>query len=128
MIVELIPGYWKNYTWVADEAKLAKLASLAQKSWHSAISSFVCVCVQYLKGHSLSKSFIWQVIMILRRKWNQRRLMSSNSMRASSAHDRMATTYTTVDPVSQGNTATYYSTAENKVSEKQSFKYTHSSR
>ncbi|KAL4222349.1 hypothetical protein ACF0H5_018387 [Mactra antiquata] len=52
-----------------------------------------------------------QVIQILRRKWNQHRLMNRSSMRASTH----ATTYTTTDPVSQCNT-TYFSTADTKVS------------
>ena len=52
--------------------------------------------------------------MIIRRKWKQRKLMSRSSMRASTANDRMATTYTTVE--SQGNTATYCSTVDNRVS------------
>ncbi|XP_060562984.1 calcitonin gene-related peptide type 1 receptor-like [Ruditapes philippinarum] len=51
-----------------------------------------------------------EVIQVLRRRWNQHKLMHRSSMRTSANH---GTTYTTMDPVTQTN-RTYCSTVDHK--------------
>ncbi|WAR14275.1 CALRL-like protein [Mya arenaria] len=66
------------------------------------MSIYECTYVYYLLNAN--------VIQLLRRKWNQHKLMSRSSLRASGGP---GATYTTMDPVTQTQ-ATYFSTAENK--------------
>ncbi|KAH3817993.1 calcitonin gene-related peptide type 1 receptor-like [Dreissena polymorpha] len=78
------------------------------EAYHIAVALFTS-----LQGAFVSMMYCFcnsEVIQVLRRRWNQHKLMYRSSARASNTH---ANTYTTTEPVTQAN-ATYFSTSDNK--------------
>ncbi|XP_052805715.1 calcitonin gene-related peptide type 1 receptor-like [Mya arenaria] len=82
--------------------------SKLQDVYHTSVALLIS-----LQGAFVSTMYCFcngEVIQVLRRKWNQHKLMSRSSLRASGGP---GATYTTMDPVTQTQ-ASYFSTAENK--------------
>ncbi|WAQ93476.1 CALCR-like protein [Mya arenaria] len=80
--------------------------SKLQDVYHTSVALLIS-----LQGAFVSTMYCFCNGEVLRRKWNQHKLMSRSSLRASGGP---GATYTTMDPVTQTQ-ASYFSTAENKV-------------